>query len=357
MELAYIAVALFAGLAVRRLGLPPLVGFLLAGFGLRAAGHASTPDLERYAAAGVTLLLFSIGLKLEPRELGTPAIWAGGGLCMLVSTLAGAALVLGLASAGVVQLGPDALEVALLLGFALSFSSTVVAVKLLDERGESRALHGRVAVGVLIVQDLAAVAYLAIAADKTPTPWALLLLGEWLPSRAIAPLLQRLFTEKDPVIQRMVRNNLRGYRKRAEFHKLLQFLRDNLRSTDQHRLQKAIFFLGDLRIAEAVPDLIGLLNHEETAVRESALFALRNLALQDFGINAEGWQEWHQLQAHLDRKHWVVDALNHSEKAIRHLAKEELRVEFGDDFGYDPNASTAEREAVQKLAGLWLQSN
>lgn len=191
--------------------------------------------------------------------------------------------------------------------------------------------------------------------DQQERMRALLILGEWLPSRAIAPLLQRLFSEKDAVIQRMVRNNLRGYRKRSEFHKLLQFLRDNLRSNDDHRLQKAIFFLGDLRIAEAVPDLIELLQHDSPTVRESTLFALRNLALQDFGNDLQGWKQWHQQHAQLDRKHWVVNALNHEEKPIRHLAKEELIVEFGDDFGYNPKGTPAEREAVQKLAGLWLQ--
>lgn len=191
--------------------------------------------------------------------------------------------------------------------------------------------------------------------EKSGRMRALLLLGQWQPSRAIAPLLQRLFSEKDPTLQRMVRDNLRGYRKRSEFHKLLQFLRDNLRSTDDHRLQKAIFFLSDLRIAEAVPDLIALLEHTIPAVRENTLFALRNLALQDYGMHIENWRNWYQSNAQFDRKNWVVDALNHEEKAIRHLAKEELRVEFGDDFGYSPQASPAEREAVQKLAGLWLQ--
>lgn len=186
---------------------------------------------------------------------------------------------------------------------------------------------------------------------------ALLLLGLWLPPRAIAPLLQRLFSEKEPVIQKMVRNNLRGYRKRSEFSKLLQFLRENLRSKDLHRLQKATFFLGDLRIIEAIPDLVGLLNHESPQVRESALIALRNLTLQDFGANPQGWQQWHQANTQRDRKHWVVDALNHPEKAIRHLAKEELRAEFGDDFGYNPKATAPEREAVQKLAKLWLQQS
>jgi len=68
-------------------------------------------------------------------------------------------------------------KLSLLIAFALSFSSTVFAVKVLEENGEMGAMHGRVAIGILIMEDLFAVIFLAIAAGKIPTLWALTLLA------------------------------------------------------------------------------------------------------------------------------------------------------------------------------------
>jgi len=64
---------------------------------------------------------------------------------------------------------------ALLFGFALSFSSTVFAIKILEERGELGALHGITAVGILVMQDIIAVVFLTISAGKIPSIWALAL--------------------------------------------------------------------------------------------------------------------------------------------------------------------------------------
>ncbi len=61
---------------------------------------------------------------------------------------------------------------AVLVGFAFSFSSTVFAVKALEERNESSSLPGRIAVGILIVQDLFAVVFLTVAVDEPPSWWA-----------------------------------------------------------------------------------------------------------------------------------------------------------------------------------------
>jgi predicted Kef-type K+ transport protein len=75
-----------------------------------------------------------------------------------------------------------------LIGFALSFSSSVFAVKILEERGESRSLYGRVAIGVLIMQDIFAVIFLTASTAELPSPFALLLVF-LIP---LAPFLQRL---------------------------------------------------------------------------------------------------------------------------------------------------------------------
>jgi predicted Kef-type K+ transport protein len=66
---------------------------------------------------------------------------------------------------------------ALLLAFALSFSSTVFAVKVLAETGQSQSFFGRTSIGILIIQDIFAIVFMTISAGKLPNAWALLLLG------------------------------------------------------------------------------------------------------------------------------------------------------------------------------------
>ena len=77
---------------------------------------------------------------------------------------------------------------ALFLAVTLGFSSTVLAAKALEEKAELRAFHGRLAIGILIIQDLAALALMALAGAAAPTPWALLVLG--LP--LLRPLVARV---------------------------------------------------------------------------------------------------------------------------------------------------------------------
>ena len=76
LEPTYVIAALVCGLMAIAARLPPLLGFLLAGFILNAAGYESTPALEILADLGVTLLLFTIGLKLNIRFLLQTPVWA-----------------------------------------------------------------------------------------------------------------------------------------------------------------------------------------------------------------------------------------------------------------------------------------
>ncbi len=175
-DIIALGVAYLLGLGARTIGLPPLVGYLVAGFVLFASGGVLTPALKDFSEMGVTLLLFSIGLKLQVRSLLMPQIWAVSSLHMLVTIIVAALFIYLLAFAGVSQLvGLDMMSVAL-IAFALSFSSTVFAVKVLDEKGEMNSLYGRLAIGILIMQDIAAVVFLAISTGKVPTIWALGLL-------------------------------------------------------------------------------------------------------------------------------------------------------------------------------------
>ncbi len=184
-----IVLALLTGVAVHRVGLPPLLGYLVAGFMAHAIGVEGGELIDQIANAGITLLLFTIGLKLNLRDLAAPQVWGVAGAHMLVSIPVLAAVMTGLA-----LLLPDlpAIDNATLwaMALALSFSSTVFAVKIFDERGEGAALHAKLAIGILIVQDLVAVVFLALSSGKVPD-WTALLLLLLIPLR---PLLLRLFT-------------------------------------------------------------------------------------------------------------------------------------------------------------------
>jgi len=168
MFAVWIAGALLLGLAAGRAGLPPLVGFLASGFVFSALGMEPSPLLDAPAHAGVLLLLFAVGLKLRVKTLLRAEVW-GTALLHLVATAAVGAVA--------IYWGADlSWFPALVLAIMLGFSSTVLAAKVLEANRELRAVHGRVAIGILIVQDIVAVALLAVIAAETPSPYALLLL-------------------------------------------------------------------------------------------------------------------------------------------------------------------------------------
>lgn len=175
-DISWIALAFALGFFSRLIGLPPMVGFLATGFFLHSQGAVSGEMLQKLADLGITLLLFTVGLKLNLRTLARPQVWAVSCIHMIVIVVVFAAIIYGLVLAAVPFFSDLDLPRALLIAFALSFSSTVFVVKVLEERGEIASLHGRVAIGILIMQDIAAVIFLAISIGKLPTFWALALL-------------------------------------------------------------------------------------------------------------------------------------------------------------------------------------
>jgi len=187
MDPLWLLIALVLGLVARQIHLPPLVGFLCAGFLLHALGVEGGAVLQKFASLGVTLLLFTIGLKLRLRNLLAPEVWgtASVHMALLVVAVGGLLLIPGLL--GFAWLGSLDWRAAAVIAFALSFSSTVFAVKILEDRGEMKTRHGQVAIGILIVQDLIAVVFLIMATDKSVTLWALALIG--LP--LLRPLLNK----------------------------------------------------------------------------------------------------------------------------------------------------------------------
>ena len=189
MDPLWLAIAFVFGFGVRRIGLPPLVGYLVAGFVLHALGVEAGGVIEEVADVGVLLMLFSIGLKLQLRTLARPVIWAGTSIHMVITVVVLGAGIFALAAVGLPAFaGLDAAR-SLLIAFALSFSSTVLAVKVLEEKGEMGSQHGKTAIGILIMQDVVAIVFLTVSKGEVPSPWAIAVVAGLL---VLRPLLARL---------------------------------------------------------------------------------------------------------------------------------------------------------------------
>ncbi|MEM7588113.1 MAG: cation:proton antiporter family protein [Acidobacteriota bacterium] len=185
LDAVWIGVAFLSGLAAKQIRLPPLVGYLVAGFVLYAVDVNPGEVIDHFAEMGVTLLLFSLGLKLRLGTLLRPEIWGTTFLHMSTTTVAFALGLPLLAVLGLPLLAGLDFKAALLLGFALSYSSTVFAVKVFEEKGEMSSIYARIAIGILIMQDIAAVVFLVFSAGKIPSAWSLVLIAGLLPLRWI----------------------------------------------------------------------------------------------------------------------------------------------------------------------------
>ena len=145
MDSVSLAAAFLFGFLMRLVGLPPLIGFLMAGFALNAVGAEGGELVDRAGDMGVLLLLFTIGCKLRLKNLLSPEVWAGATTHMVITIMLVGGIIVGLGALGLAAFTSLDFKAILLIAFALSFSSTVFAVKVLEEKGEMRSLHGRVA--------------------------------------------------------------------------------------------------------------------------------------------------------------------------------------------------------------------
>src|SRR6056297_223717 len=159
------------GVAAIGLRLPLLVGLLIAGVvvGPQVLGLVgATPEIALLGEIGISLLLFVVGLKLDPRlvrKLGGVVLLTG-----MIQVVVTAGLAYGIATLSGIARIP-----ALYLAAGMSFSSTVVVIKLLSDREQIEELHGRLSLGILIVQDIVVVGLMVVLASVDPDSTATLL--------------------------------------------------------------------------------------------------------------------------------------------------------------------------------------
>jgi len=156
--------AVFLGTAVvvvplfRRLKLGAVLGYLAAGAIIGPWGLGVVPHAEAtldFAELGVVLLLFLVGLELEPSRL-----WA---LRQPVFGLGGAQVLLtGVVLTGIAQWQGQGWQAAMVVGFGLAMSSTAIVLAWLGERGELSSASGRRAFAILLFQDLAVIPLIAL---------------------------------------------------------------------------------------------------------------------------------------------------------------------------------------------------
>ena len=164
----FLAAAVVVVPLARRAGLGSVLGYMLAGVIVGPWALDLVDDEQEvlhFAEFGVVLLLFVIGLELQPRRL-----WAmrravfglgGGQFALTAAVLAGLALAFGLP-----------LETAVVAGLALSLSSTAFALQALAERNELTTRHGRLSFSILLFQDLAVIPILALLPLLAPASGA-----------------------------------------------------------------------------------------------------------------------------------------------------------------------------------------
>src|SRR5690242_15720752 len=156
--LVFLAAAVICVPIAARLGLGSVLGYLIAGAAIGPWGLGLVGDVaatQNLAELGVVLMLFVIGLELDPRRfLAMRGIVFGGGSTQLAAS--GAVLGIALALLGL------SWQAALVGGLALALSSTAISMQILAERNELDTPTGRSSFGILLFQDIAAIPLIAL---------------------------------------------------------------------------------------------------------------------------------------------------------------------------------------------------
>lgn len=191
-----LVVVSMVSLLMRKLKQPLIVGYILTGivagpYGLKLI--KSVEPIELFSQIGIATLLFIVGISMSPKvikEVGKVSLITGLGQVMITSLVGfGIARFLGIATVA-----------AMYIAIALTFSSTIIVLKLLSDRGDLEKLYGKVTIGFLLVQDIIATLILLFVSTGSqsagsPLNTVLLVLGKaillfgvlWVVSQKILP--------------------------------------------------------------------------------------------------------------------------------------------------------------------------
>ncbi len=208
--LILLGLALLNAYAFSLLRQSPIVGYLTTGLLVGPYGFHLVKDLhevELVAEVGIVLLLFTIGLEFSyDRILRLRKLLLSAGTTQVIVT--------GAVVFGTALLFGGSMTSAIVLGMAMALSSTAIVLKLLLERGEIDAAHGRMALGILLFQDLCIILFIIILPflgdkDQDFTVWALvktglILCGLYLFVRhLLKPLLRVILRTRAPELFRL----------------------------------------------------------------------------------------------------------------------------------------------------------
>ena len=156
--------AVLAGLLMNRLRLPAVVGFILVGTTLGPTGFGvieQSPSIETLADLGVLMLLFILGMELRLQSFRALLPLAVGVTLAEIVVMTGATSL-------VAQLASGETTSAIVIGFMLAISSTAVAIKMMDDSDDEQSRAGKLAVAILVAQDLAVIPLLLIVGAMAP---------------------------------------------------------------------------------------------------------------------------------------------------------------------------------------------
>ena len=204
---ALLILASVVGLTGMLLRLPLIMSFIIVGILAGPSGFGlvtGTEEIELLSELGIAVLLFLVGLKLDLqliRSIGKVSLIAG--LAQILLT--------GIAGLAIALLFELPLLVAGFVAVAMTFSSTIIVVKLLSDRREIDSMHGRIALGILIVQDLVVVLVMLVlsaidAGTAAANPWfgVVRMIGFALILMLVLALFMRYAADR--VLQRVARS-------------------------------------------------------------------------------------------------------------------------------------------------------
>ena len=162
--IATIAIATVLNVILKKFDIPTVIGYVLSGFAISSLYHFAEDSrevLSHLAEFGIVFLMFTIGLEFSVKHLKhmKKEVFVYGGLQVILSGI--------LFSAVTHFVFDQELKSAIVIGFALSLSSTAIVLKILNEKNEIHSGYGRSSVGILIFQDLAVIPMLLMVSIFT----------------------------------------------------------------------------------------------------------------------------------------------------------------------------------------------